>query len=32
MARFQHEQALRAELANAQTELRDRQTIDRARA
>ena len=31
MARFQHEQALRAELADAKTELRDRKTIDRAK-
>ena len=31
MARFQHEQALRAELADARTELRDRKTIDRAK-
>jgi response regulator NasT len=31
MARFQHEQALRAELADARTELKDRKTIDRAK-
>ena len=31
MARFQHEQALRAELADAETELRDRKTIDGAK-
>ena len=31
MARFQHEQALRAELADVKTELRDRKTIDRAK-
>ena len=31
MARFQHEQALRAELADAKTELQDRKTIDRAK-
>ena len=31
MARFQHEQALRAELADAKTELKDRKTIDRAK-
>jgi len=31
MARFQHEQALRAELADARTELQDRKTIDRAK-
>ena len=31
MARFQHEQALRAELAEARTELKDRKTIDRAK-
>lgn len=31
MARFQHEQALRRELADARTELRDRKTIDRAK-
>ena len=31
MARFQHEQALRAELAAAKTELQDRKTIDRAK-
>ena len=31
MARFQHEQALRAELADAKAELRDRKTIDRAK-
>ena len=32
MARFEHEQGLRAELANARDELRDRKTIDRAKA
>jgi response regulator NasT len=31
MARFAHEQALRAELADARTELHDRKTIDRAK-
>jgi len=31
MARFQHEQALRAELADAKTELQYRKTIDRAK-
>ncbi len=31
MARFQHEMALREELANAKTELRDRKVIDRAK-
>ncbi|HZY19586.1 MAG TPA: ANTAR domain-containing protein [Ramlibacter sp.] len=31
MARFQHEQALRAELAEAKSELRDRKVIDRAK-
>jgi len=31
MARFQHEQALRAELADAKSELKDRKTIDRAK-
>jgi len=31
MARFAHEQALRAELADAKTELQDRKTIDRAK-
>lgn len=31
MARFQHEQALRQELAEARTELRDRKVIDRAK-
>ncbi len=31
MARFQHEQALRAELASARNELQDRKTIDRAK-
>ena len=31
MARFQHEQALRAELADARSELQDRKTIDRAK-
>lgn len=31
MARFQHEQALRAELAEARTELQDRKLIDRAK-
>ncbi|PJI98490.1 response regulator receiver and ANTAR domain protein [Acidovorax sp. 69] len=31
MARFQHEQSLRAELADAKTELKDRKTIDRAK-
>jgi response regulator NasT len=31
MARFQHEQELRRELADARTELRDRKTIDRAK-
>jgi two-component system, response regulator / RNA-binding antiterminator len=31
VARFQHEQALRAELADAKTELKDRKTIDRAK-
>ncbi|MDA8447489.1 ANTAR domain-containing response regulator [Paracidovorax valerianellae] len=31
MARFQHEQALRAELADARSELKDRKTIDRAK-
>jgi len=31
MARFEHEQGLRRELANAQTELQDRKTIDRAK-
>lgn len=31
MARFQHEQALRAELADARTELADRKVIDRAK-
>lgn len=31
MARFQHEQALRAELADARTELKDRKVIDRAK-
>lgn len=31
MARFQHEQALRAELASARTELQDRKLIDRAK-
>ena len=32
MARFEHEQGLRRELASAQTELQDRKTIDRAKA
>ncbi len=32
MARFEHEQGLRLELANARDELRDRKTIDRAKA
>jgi response regulator NasT len=32
MARFEHEQGLRAELDNAKGELRDRKTIDRAKA
>ena len=32
MARFEHEQGLRQELANARGELRDRKTIDRAKA
>jgi response regulator NasT len=32
MARFEHEQALRAELNTARTELKDRKTIDRAKA
>ena len=31
MARFEHEQALRAELAEAKTELKDRKVIDRAK-
>ncbi|MCD2514243.1 ANTAR domain-containing response regulator [Comamonas endophytica] len=31
MARFQHEQSLRAELQNARDELKDRKTIDRAK-
>jgi two-component system, response regulator / RNA-binding antiterminator len=31
MARFQHEQSLRAQLAQAQSELHDRKTIDRAK-
>jgi response regulator NasT len=31
MARFQHEQALRRELADAKSELHDRKTIDRAK-
>ncbi len=31
MARFAHEQALRAQLADAKTELQDRKTIDRAK-
>jgi two-component system, response regulator / RNA-binding antiterminator len=31
MARFEHEQALRAELAHARTELSDRKVIDRAK-
>ncbi|ABM58334.1 ANTAR domain-containing response regulator [Verminephrobacter eiseniae] len=31
LARFQHEQALRAELADARTALRERKTIDRAK-
>ncbi len=31
MARFQHEQGLRQELADAKTELQDRKTIDRAK-
>lgn len=31
MARFQHEQALRAELAEARNELKERKTIDRAK-
>jgi response regulator NasT len=31
MARFQHEQSLRRELADARTELRDRKVIDRAK-
>ncbi|GKT01706.1 ANTAR domain-containing protein [Acidovorax sp. SUPP3434] len=31
MARFQHEQALRSELADARSELKDRKTIDRAK-
>jgi two-component system, response regulator / RNA-binding antiterminator len=31
MARFQHEQALREELANVKTELQDRKVIDRAK-
>ena len=31
MARFQHEQALRAELADAKSELKDRKVIDRAK-
>jgi response regulator NasT len=31
LARFQHEQALRAELADARTELKDRKVIDRAK-
>ena len=32
MARFEHEQGLRQELANAKTELQDRKTIDRAKS
>ena len=32
MARFAHEQALRAELADARTELQDRKAIDRAKS
>ena len=32
MARFEHEQALKAELNTARTELKDRKTIDRAKA
>jgi response regulator NasT len=32
MARFEHEQGLRAELNTARTELKDRKTIDRAKA
>ena len=32
MARFEHEQALRQELADTKTELKDRKTIDRAKA
>jgi response regulator NasT len=32
MARFEHEQGLRRELASAQNELQDRKTIDRAKA
>ena len=32
MARFEHEQGLRRELASAQSELQDRKTIDRAKA
>lgn len=31
LARFEHEQSLRAELADAKSELRDRKTIDRAK-
>ena len=31
LARFEHEQGLRAELADAKSELRDRKTIDRAK-
>ena len=31
MARFQHEQSLRAELADVRSELKDRKTIDRAK-
>ncbi|CAM3710274.1 ANTAR domain-containing response regulator [Paracidovorax anthurii] len=31
MARFEHEQALKAELAGARSELKDRKTIDRAK-
>jgi response regulator NasT len=32
MARFEHEQGLRRELADAKGELQDRKTIDRAKA
>ncbi|MNE86157.1 Nitrate regulatory protein [compost metagenome] len=31
MARFKHEESLRAELKDARTELQDRKTIDRAK-
>ena len=31
MARFEHEQGLRRELADARTELKDRKVIDRAK-